>query len=54
MRNEFFEYLEIYSVYLEIYEYGEAFQGFRFPDGCDIGTPDITSDIDSYIGGVVL
>ena len=32
MRNEVFVYLEIYSVYLEIYEYGEVVQGVRFPD----------------------
>jgi hypothetical protein len=31
MRNEVFVYLEIYSVYLEIYEYGEVVQGVRFP-----------------------
>ncbi len=28
-----FSYLEIYSVYLEIYEYGKVVQGVRFPDG---------------------
>jgi hypothetical protein len=32
MRNEVFVYLEIYSVYLEIYEYGKVVQGVRFPD----------------------
>jgi hypothetical protein len=32
MRNEVFVNLEIYSVYLEIYEYGKAVQGVRFPD----------------------
>ncbi len=31
MRNEVFVYLEIYSVYLEIY-YGVFIQGIRFPD----------------------
>ncbi len=35
MRNEIFVYLGIYSVYLEIYEYGVLVQGVRFPDvGC--------------------
>ncbi len=33
MRNEVFVYLEIYTVYLEIYEYGKVVQGVRFPDG---------------------
>ncbi len=32
MRNEVFVYLEIYSVYLEIYDYGVLVQGVRFPD----------------------
>jgi hypothetical protein len=32
MRNEVFVYLEIYSVYLEIYEYGKVVQGVRLPD----------------------
>ena len=35
MRNEVFVYLEIYSVYLEIYKYGKVVQGVRtvrFPD----------------------
>ncbi len=32
MRNEVFVYLEIYSVYLEIYDYGVRVQGVRFPD----------------------
>ncbi len=32
MSNEVFIYLEIYSVYLEIYENGEVVQGVRFPD----------------------
>jgi hypothetical protein len=32
MRNEVFVYLETYSVYLEIYEYGKVVQGVRFPD----------------------
>jgi hypothetical protein len=32
MRIEVFIYLEIYSVYLEIYEYGKVVQGVRFPD----------------------
>jgi hypothetical protein len=34
MRNEVFVYLEIYSVYFEIYEYGEVAQGVRFPAAC--------------------
>ncbi len=38
MRNEVFVYLEIYSVYLEIYEYGKVVQGVRFPDGTGIMT----------------
>ncbi len=33
MRNEVFVYLEIYSVYLEIFDYGVLVQGVRFPDG---------------------
>jgi hypothetical protein len=43
MGNEVFVYLEIYSVYLKIYEYGKVVQGVRFPDDTDIGTscPDI-------------
>jgi hypothetical protein len=32
MRNDVFVYLEIYSVYLEIYDYGVLDQGVRFPD----------------------
>ncbi len=33
MKNEVFAYLEIYSVYLEIYYYGVLVQGrVRFPD----------------------
>jgi hypothetical protein len=32
MRNEVFVYLDIYSVYLEIYDYGVLVQGVRFPD----------------------
>ena len=36
MRNEVFVYLEIYSVYLEIYEYGKVVQGVRFPDVADV------------------
>ncbi len=32
MRNEVFVYLEIYTVYLEIYEYGKVVQGVRVPD----------------------
>ena len=39
MRNEVFVYLEIYSVYLEIYEYGEVVQGVRFPDDPEGGVP---------------
>ncbi len=38
MRNEVFVYLEIYSVYLEIYEYGKVVQGVRFPDVVQAGT----------------
>ncbi len=37
MRNDFFVYLEIYSVYLETYEYGEVVQGVRFPDVINAG-----------------
>jgi hypothetical protein len=46
MRNEVFvyleiysyisRYLEIYSVYLEIYEYEKVVQGVRFPDGLSV------------------
>ncbi len=32
MRNEGFAYLEIYCVFLEIYDYGVLVQGVRFPD----------------------
>jgi len=46
MRNEVFVYLEIYSVYLEIYEYGEVVQGVRFPDDC--------GNLDTYRDNVVV
>ncbi len=36
MRDEVFVYLEIYLVYLEIYDYGE---GVRFPDGVRLEHP---------------
>jgi hypothetical protein len=39
LRNEVFVYLEIYSVYLEIYEYGKVVQGVRFPDASASGRP---------------
>ncbi len=31
MRNKVFVYLEIYSVYLKIFDYGVLVQGVRFP-----------------------
>ncbi len=37
MRSEVFVYLDIYSVYLQIYDYGVFIQGVRFPDGVTPG-----------------
>jgi hypothetical protein len=32
MRSEVFVYLDIYLVYIEIYDYGVFIHGVRFPD----------------------
>ncbi len=51
MRNEVFVFLEIYSVYLKIYEYGKVVQGVRFPDeleSVEVRYPDIFPEYSIY------